>query len=108
MAKFSGVVGFAMTKETSPGVWTEKIEKRSYKGDVIKNFIRWENGQQLNDNLNLNNSISIIADDFAFQHIGVIRYVKWMGSAWKVTGIDVQRPRLILTIGGVYNEPEEN
>lgn len=104
MAKFSGVVGFAMSEETSPGVWTEEIVERSYKGDVIKNFIRWENGQQLNDNLNLNNSISIVADAFAFEHIGVIRYVKWMGSVWKVTGIDVQRPRLVLTIGGVYNE----
>lgn len=104
MAKFSGIVGFDMSKETSPGVWTEEIVERSYKGDVIKNFIRWENGQQLNDNLNLNNSISIVADAFAFEHIGVIRYVKWMGSVWKVTGIDVQRPRLVLTIGGVYNE----
>lgn len=104
MVKFSGIVGFAIQKETSPGVWGEKITERCYKGDVLKNYIRWENGVSLNDNLNVNNSLSIVADSFAYENIGGIRFVKWMGASWKVTGVEVERPRLILTIGGVYNE----
>lgn len=104
MAKFSGIIGFAVTKETSPGVWTEEIVERSYKGDVVRNYVRWDSGDKINDDLSLHNSFSIVADAFLFEHLGVIRYVKWMGTAWKVTEIEPQRPRLTLTVGGVYNE----
>lgn len=103
MAKFSGVIGFAETEETSPGIWEETIVERSYKGEILRNYVQWNAGDKVNDDLSLNNTFSIVADPYAFAHIGVIRYVKWMGSCWKVTNIELQRPRLILTIGGVYN-----
>lgn len=103
MTKFSGIIGFAETEETSPGIWEETIVERLYKGEVLRNYVQWNSGNEVNDNLSLNNSFSIVADPYAFAHIGVIRYVKWMGSCWKVTNIELQRPRLILTIGGVYN-----
>jgi len=106
MAKFYGVIGYAETKETSPGVWTESITERNYYGDVIRNTRRWQPGEGLNDNLTINNIISIVADPFAYQHFYAIRYIKWMGASWKIDNIEVQRPRLILTIGGVYNGPQ--
>lgn len=103
MTKFSGIIGFAETEETSPGIWEETIVERPYKGEVLRNYVQWNAGDKVNDDLSLNNSFSIVADPYAFAHIGVIRYVKWMGSCWKVTNIELQKPRLILTIGGVYN-----
>ena len=103
MAKFYGIIGYSVTEETSPGVWTESITERNYYGDVIRNTRRWQPGEGLNDNLTINNIISIVADPFAYQHFHAIRYVKWMGASWKIDNIEVQRPRLILTIGGVYN-----
>jgi hypothetical protein len=103
MAKFYGKIGCAETKETSPGVWTETVTERNYSGDVIKNSRRWQAGENLNDNLTVDNQISIIADTFAYQNFYLFKYVKWMGACWKVLKIDVQRPRLILTLGGVYN-----
>lgn len=103
MAKFYGVIGYAVTKETSPGIWTEDIDERNYYGDVIKNTRRWEANENLNDNLNVSNTISIIADEYAYMHFHAIRYIAWMGVLWKITNVDVQRPRLLLTIGGVYN-----
>ena len=106
MAKFYGVVGYAETKETSPGVWTEEITERNYSGDVLKNTRKWQSGESLNDNLVINNMLSIIADPYAYQHFHAMRYVKWMGASWKISNIEVQRPRLILTIGGVYNGDE--
>lgn len=104
MAKFYGKIGYAETKETAPDVWTEVITERTYTGDVLRNTRRWESGENLNDNLNINNLISIVADAFAYQNFSAIRYIEWMGSKWKITNVEVQRPRLILTIGGVYNE----
>lgn len=103
MGKFYGEIGYTETIETSPGVWEETITKRNYSGDVIKNTGRWQTGENLNDNLTINNAISIIADPFAYQNFHAMRYVVWMGISWKITNIEVQRPRLILTIGGVYN-----
>lgn len=103
MAKFYGSIGYTETTETVPGVWTESITERKYSGDVIKNTRRWQDGENLNDNLVINNTISIVADPFAYQNFHAMRYITWMGASWKITNIEVQRPRLILTIGGVYN-----
>ena len=103
MGKFYGIVGYADTCETSPGVWEEAITEVNYSGDVIKNSNRWQAGENLNDELIVNNQISILADTYAYQNFHKMRYVNWMGSNWKITSIDVQRPRLFLTIGGVYN-----
>lgn len=106
MAKFYGAVGYAKQVETAPDVYDEQITERNYYGDVVKNTKRFEKGEHLNDNLNVNNTISIMADAYAEQHFFAIRYVSWMGAKWKVTNVDVQRPRLVLSLGGVYNGPE--
>lgn len=103
MAKFYGKIGYAESKETALDVWQDVITERMYTGDVQRNTRRWEGGEGLNDNLNISNLISIVADAFAYQNFHSIRYIEWMGSKWKVTNVEVQRPRLILTIGGVYN-----
>lgn len=102
MAKFYGAVGFAKTTENN-GVWTETITDHNYTGDIIRNVRRLEPGESINDNPVVSNTISIIADPFANQNFHAIRYVKWMGASWKVTSVEVQRPRLLLTIGGIYN-----
>jgi hypothetical protein len=106
MAKFYGVVGYAETIKTAPGVWTESITERNYFGDVLRMSRRWQAGENLNDDLTVDNQISIVADPFANQNFHSMRYVKWMGASWKITKVDVQRPRLLLTIGGVYNGPQ--
>lgn len=104
MAKFFGMIGFMETKETTPGVWTEEISEREYYGDVLSLNRKLELGEHLNDDINVNNRISILADPFAFERFSAIRYVSWMGAKWKVSNVEVQYPRLILSIGGIYNE----
>jgi hypothetical protein len=107
MAKFSGVIGYVSAKETAPesGVWMDDVVERNYSGDILQNTKRWEEGQKVNDDLTMNNRISIVADSFANANLYKMRYVKWMGAVWKITNVDIQRPRLILTMGGVYNGP---
>ena len=104
--KFFGKVGFMVTVETVPGVWEEQITEGYYYGDANRISRKWETTpDKLNDNLNVNNEISIIADAFAVQNFQTIRYVEWMGVKWKVPSVtlDPDRPRLILSVGGVYN-----
>lgn len=103
MAKFYGEVGYGVDVETAPGVYETNIEKRNYYGDVIRNTNRWEKGEGLNDDLKITNRISIVADAYAYEHASAIRYVIWMGVKWKVSELDIQPPRIILSIGGVYN-----
>ena len=103
MAKFYWAIGFAVNTETSPGVWKDVITERNYKGDVLKITRRDEQRDSLNPNLTINNRISVIADAFANENIFAIRYITWMGSKWSITSVEVERPRLLLTIGGVYH-----
>ena len=103
MAKWYGVIGFRETVETSPGVWKEQITERNYYGDIIRNTRRYQTADQLNDDLNIANEISIVADPFANQNFHAMCYVEFMGALWKISNIAVQFPRLILTVGGVYN-----
>ena len=103
MAKFYGPIGYGISSETSPGVWTDTIIERNYYGDVLQNFRKTSQGESINDNVDVNNKLSIVSDPFAMQHFHSIKYVKWMGTVWKINTIEVQYPRLILYIGGVYN-----
>lgn len=106
MAKYYGKVGYGITEKTAPGVCTETVVERSYYGDVLRNYRRLDGSEHLNDDLNVSNTISIVADAFAYEHFFAIRYIEWMGTKWKVTGVEVMRPRLNLTVGGVYNGPQ--
>lgn len=101
--KWYGVIGYGETTETKPGIWTEKITERSYYGDVIRNTRSLQSTDKVNSDINISNSISIISDPYANQNFHSIRYVEFMGTKWKVTNVEVQYPRLLLTIGGVYN-----
>jgi hypothetical protein len=103
MAKFYGTIGFAETEETKPGVWKEQIVERKYYGDLNRNNRRLQTADKLNDDITISNEISIVADPYANNHFHSIRYVEFQGARWKVSNIDVQFPRLILTLGGLYN-----
>lgn len=103
MAKYYGKIGYGIAEETTPGVWTNVINERFYYGDIIKNYKKAEQVQTLNDNINVNNQISIISDPYAMENFHHIKSVEFMGTKWKVTSVDVEFPRLILTLGGVYN-----
>ena len=103
MARFYGTIGYAKTVETSKGVWTDSIVERNYYGDVLRMSSHWQPNENLNDNLSIRNQISIVADPYAYQNFSRIKYVVWMDQAWKVSSVTVNRPRLILEIGGVYN-----
>lgn len=103
MAKFYGLIGYEVTVETEPGIYEETIIENEYYGDIIRNSRRLDQAAQVNDNVNISNQISIVADPFANDNFHAMRYIKFMGAKWKITDVEVQYPRLILSIGGLYN-----
>ena len=106
MAKFYGKVGFLRIEETAPDVYSEILTERLYKGDVIRNQKRYQSSESLNDDVVLSNNISIVADSYANENVFAIKYVMYKGVPWKVMNVEIQRPRIILTIGGKYNVQE--
>ena len=103
MAKFYGKIGYANTVETKPGVYEEQIVERSYYGDLIRNTRRLQSADQVNDDINISNEISIVADPYATNNFHTMRYAVFMGTKWQISNVEVSYPRLILTLGGVYN-----
>ena len=103
MAKWHGVIGFAETTEVEPGIWDDKIVEYTYVGDLIGNSRNLQTSNGVNDNITINNQISIVADPYAREHFFNMRYATFSGTKWKVTNVDVKYPRLILSLGGVYN-----
>lgn len=108
MAKFYGKIGYGESKETSigSGVWDDEIVEYQYTGDIIRNTRKSQEGENLNNDITVGNSISIVADAYANEHFFAIRYVEWAGTLWTVTEVEVQSPRLLLRLGGVYHGPK--
>lgn len=103
MAKFYGNIGYIETKEVEPGIWKEQIVERPYYGDLIRNTSRFQPSGGVNDNINISNNISVIADPYANENFQHMRYVVFLGAKWKITNTEVKYPRIELTLGGVYN-----
>lgn len=104
MAKWFGKVGYSETVETAPGKWTPQDTIHEYFGDVIRTTTRWAgNSDSTNDDLTVNCQISIVADPFAINKFHSMKWIEFMGAKWKITNVEPQPPRLLLTLGGVYN-----
>lgn len=106
MPKYYGTIGFTQTEKTKPGVWSEEtILRRYYSGDVYRLSRRWQSSSSVNDDLSINTEVSIVSDPFALQNFHKMKFIEWMGVYWKVSNVDVQYPRLVITLGDVYNGP---
>lgn len=110
MTKYYGIIGYVCTVEgidpetgKGNGIWTNKIEERFYFGDVLEKGYRSQAGENINNNKTIGNRLSIVADSYAYQNFHAIRYAEFMGTYWNVTNITVEHPRLILSLGEVYN-----
>ena len=107
MARFCGKIGFFTTVETEPGIWEEQIVEKTYYGDITRNISRYQQTENVNGNISINNTISILADPYATNNFQYMRYVIFNGVKWHITSAEVEYPRIILSIGGLYSEDEE-
>jgi hypothetical protein len=105
MARFYGAIGYGESEESVPGVYKDTITEREYYGDVVRNSRQLREGESVNPNLTVQNSISIVADAYANEHFFAIRYIRWQGALWTVTDVEVRAPRLLLRLGEIYNGP---
>lgn len=104
MAKYAGLVGYAIQKQTRPGIWTSEITEKHMRGDVIRMANSVQSGSKINDDIQLQATFSLVLNKFAFENFQHLAYITYMGVKWKLTNVDVQSPRLIVATGGVWND----
>lgn len=107
MAKYHGMVGYIKTVETKPGVWTKQTIEKEYCGEDNRAISRWQTSNDVNDDVNIDKQISIVANPFALENFMHIRYITVYGYKWKVNSVEIKYPRLILSVGGLYNGDED-
>jgi hypothetical protein len=103
MSKCSGVIGYALSEETQPGVWSDGITEKKYFGDVVRDNRRISDQGQINDNINISNNISIVSNKFMLENMAAMKYLTFMKSKWRISSVDIRPPRIIITLGGLYN-----
>lgn len=103
MSKWFGKIGYAIQKESEPGIWEDEIVERDYYGDLLTDNRKRQSNNNVLDEITLSNMVSIIADPFAYNNCSCMAYAEIMGARWKISEVEVKPPRLNLTIGGVYN-----
>lgn len=105
MAKFAGKLGFLIPSETTAGsgIWVNTPVEKSCRGDVLRNTRRWDAGESVNDDLNIDNNFSVVYSAFASANLGYISYLYYMGARWKVVSAEIAYPRINLKVRGLYN-----
>ena len=103
MAKWFGKIGFAQSVETKPGLFEDTIVEGEYYGELSNTVGRSQTVEKVIDDIKINNTLSIVADPFAFKNFYSIKYAVYEGIKWKVSAVEVQYPHLILSMGEVYN-----
>lgn len=103
MPKYCGNIGYAISEEVRPGVWKEEIQERKHYGDINRNRRNLQSSDGVNDGITISNELSIIADPFARENFHAMRYAEYMGAKWKIVSAEVQYPRLLITLSGVWN-----
>lgn len=103
MARFHGMLGFAIQTEVRPGVFQERITECECYGRVLNASFMNQQTSETNEDLRVNNRVSITANTYAIENFQFMRYLTYMGVKWRISNVEVQYPELILSIGGVYN-----
>ena len=105
MAQYSGMLGYVMpAKEDPPGIWKPSaVVEKLGRGDLIGQTINNEDVGGLSDGITINNQLSIIMDPFVNKNLESLKYVILYGTRWEIKSMTINRPRVILTLGGVYN-----
>lgn len=106
MAKYKGIIGFVSNEEIEPGITEDVVTEKKYRGDILKNNQRFNVGTTTSGELKITNQFSIVGNSYAFDHVSDIRYLEWRGNRWVVDTVDIEYPRLVMTIGGLYNGPQ--
>lgn len=107
MTRFFGKVGVETAGAYVDGVWTVDIEERDFFGDVPDETSSSEPSEKVNADYRLQNRIDIHAD-VSSAHITKIKYVSVYGENWEVISARVRRPRIELSLGGIYNGKTAN
>lgn len=106
--KFYGPLGFAEPVEGPVGVFIDEITEYNYYGDVIRIVNHTQGAEKVNDDIKMNNQISVLVDPYALENFANLRYITFNNSKWEVSAVELAYPRLIISFGGLYHEQPQS
>ena len=97
-------LGFSYTRDDGHGVWKQVNTEKVYKAEITSH--KWYLNREKdtpNVSYKTGESFSVLMDSFLQENLGYITYVVLNGVKWDISSIDVQRPRVHITPGGMYH-----
>lgn len=102
--KYVGNIGFLSSNtEVTGGIATQPIISKRYFGEIITTSSRLQTQDKINPDVTINNSIAILLDGYLNNNLSNIVYVEFLNKKWSVSSIELRHPRVILSLGGLYN-----
>jgi hypothetical protein len=105
MTRFRDKVGYVSQGSLVDGVQEVIVTERVYKGEVLEATSSLQDGEKVNDDIRLQDRISVLADAYGLENFSRIKFVVRMGIPWIAQTVRVERPRIIISLGGVYHGP---
>ncbi len=103
MSKFSGTIGIKRDDiETAPGIFESTIEEVEVVGEIRNQVARWQ-GHEQRETVSARHVLSIVTPEDSIIDFTEVVYIIWQGRKWSAVAIQYKRPRVELTLGGLYN-----
>ena len=103
MSKFWGPIGINRGPvQTAPGILEVVIEELEVSGEMRQLQLRWPQAR-MQEGLSANHVLSIVTPEDSDIDFTEVVYIVWQSRKWSVTSIQYKRPRVELTLGGLYN-----
>lgn len=101
--KWYGDIAIATDVETESGYFEPQLEVRKYYGDIVTNRRSYQPGADNGTStVRVNNSISVIMDANLYNNLSRIEYIEFGGALWKISNIEINGVRVILSLGDIY------
>lgn len=104
--KYSGMAGVVEDSiEISPGIWKPAgVREIKATGDFVSSRKEFSvRSDSTNDDVTMSNTISIVMSKDLFNNLSNLRYLTVNGARYKVTSFEINRPRIVITLGGLWN-----
>lgn len=78
------------------------IDEVVVRGELRNVQASWSQ-QSMNDTVRARHVLSVVTPEKSTIDFNAVVYVVWFNQKWTVTSIQYKRPRVELTLGGLYN-----
>lgn len=105
MARAAVIIGSSkpMTEVPDDGIARDEYVERKFRATVTRLNNNMVSSGDVIDNLKMDMNFQIKMDKWTYENFQWLRYLVYNGAKWKITNVQVQRPNMIVQVGGIFN-----